>query len=296
MLKNTPPNIFNSVKAALLAWKTIPVLWIVLASPAFFYAYKQSGENSTLNRYLDEMNLSQEISDWEKAKLVSSKLREDFVIDESRFKHLDLSDRPFLRETSEELLEIREGLCGEGTRVLVNLLILSGLDATRISLYDRYLNSSHTLVSLQLDDGEYLIDSINTPEYTNNYINSNQINSESFQIVKYSDDVTKRMEDFRAFSDQNKNTVVSDNPNKTVEQRFYERFLYYSYEAIPYTKLAGALKLDTRVFNFDRPSIFFSSLAEKPYLIMVWFWIILSTSITLLIIALKLLFTAKLRP
>lgn len=267
----------------------IVVFWVLLASPAVFYAAKQHQENQLLISYLETVPTSPDNSPWQNAKLISKKLREDFNVEEVTFTRLNMADRPFLRESSDYLLEIKEGLCGEGTRVLVNLLLLAGYDATRISLYDRYLNSSHTLVSLRYDGNEYLIDSINTPAYTNRFLNNHQINAESFHIVHYSDDVTARMDELAEIS-------ASENkadPASPVEERFFERFRYYSYEALPYTKVVSVFNVDARILNFDRPSKFISSLAEKPYQIMSFFWLTLSSTILLLALVFRFLFSAK---
>lgn len=261
------------------------LLWCFVASPAVYYAYRQAKENTILQAYLDQLNLDMTAPAWDNAKRISTQLRNDFIIDETQFKRLDMADRPFLRESSDYLLEIKEGLCGEGTRVLVNLLLLAGYDATRVSLFDRYLVSSHTLVSLQVDGEEYYIDSINTPEDVNDYINSHQINADSFNIVKYSSDVTARMDDlqdakarFRQFSSES-----SDDESVAVEHHFYDRFLFYSYQALPVTKLASVFNMDVRVFSFDRPGVLVSSLAEKPYQIMSVFWLLLATGMTIFV-------------
>ena len=59
-------------------------------------------------------------------------------------------ERPFLRRGTEWLLRAREGWCGEGTRVMVNLLGRLGFDATRVTLYDAQLRAVHTLVSIRV--------------------------------------------------------------------------------------------------------------------------------------------------
>ena len=244
--------------------------------PSGYYAVKQMQENAVLSEYLDQTNLPENNSAWENAKILSEKLRSEFEVDESKFHTLKMSDRPFLRESSTTLLDIKEGQCGEGTRVLVNLLNKAGYDATRISLYDNKLNSSHTLVSLRVNDEEYLIDSINTQEVMNTFLNTNQINSKSFSVVKYDDDVTVRN---ASLNELYKKDALASNIDDTVEARFYKRFKYYSYEAVPYTKLFSVVGMDVRIMNFERPSRFTSSLAEKPYLILSLFWAILATSI-----------------
>lgn len=259
-------------------------VWILLLSPAVYYAVKQSGENSQLSSYLKSAQLNPESGAWQNAIKLSQKLRAEFVVDESSFKKLEMSNRPFLRESSAQLLTIKEGQCGEGTRVLVNLLLEAGYDATRVSLYDSFLNSSHTLVSL-IDGGqEYFIDSINTQAVMNAYMNTHQINAKRFQVVKYQDDVTLRSAETAEFQ---RHSQLETPLESEVESRFFNRFKYYSYEAVPLTKLMSLTGLDLRVLNFKRPPPFISSLAEKPNQIMAIFWILLSTATAVLLVAAK---------
>lgn len=259
---------------------TIFSIWVLTMIAPIYYAFKQINENKILDQYVSGAKLESNNTALENAILLSTKLRTDFETVESNFKFLDMANRPFLREASDQLLNVKEGQCGEGTRVLVNLLIRLGYNATRVSLYDANLNASHTLVSI-IDDGkEYFVDSINTRDNVNHFLNTNQVNSDSFKIVKYGDDVTLRSAESAKLKNTQENNLAQI---ETVEYRFFQRFKYYSYEAIPYTKLFNATGLDTRIMNFDRPPTFLSSLAEKPYAISSLFYGLLFTGIAIVI-------------
>ncbi len=259
-----------------IAFSLYGLVILVCVLMSVVYAFKQSGENSEIEAYLSEVNLSDDLSAWEAAVVLSTRLRTEFEVEESNYRELDMANRPFLRETTSKLLRIKEGQCGEGTRVLVNLLLAQGYNATRVSLYDINLNSSHTLVSLQDGGEEYFIDSINTREEVNQFLNTQQINADDFSIVKYQDDVTARSDASRAIKSAEEEQLSE------VEERFFNRFKYYSYEALPYTKLYSALGFDVRLLNFDRPPEFLSGLAEKPYAIVSFVWAGLAFGLVLL--------------
>ena len=191
----------------------------------------------------------------ENAIKVSQFVRTNFNTDESTWKNLRMDQRPFLRNEVDELLRIKEGLCGEGARVLVVLLQRLGYDATRLTLYNRHLQSSHTLVSVMIGGKEEFVDSINTPSWLNSFLNENVINVSDFLLMHYSSNVLVR----RAFA---------ENLQRTAENhKFFEEYKIYSYEAIPYSKLLTKIGLDVRVFNFSRPGKWISFLAESPKLI-----------------------------
>lgn len=244
-------------------------IFSVFLIPSGYYFLKQIGENRKISQYLSESDLGNS-SDWDKAKQLSQRLRSDFEINESKFVSLNMSNRPFLRETAGYLLDIKEGQCGEGARVLVNLLNEAGYDATRITLYNKYLDAAHTLVSLKIGSNEYFIDTINTSNEINDFINQNQITSKSFKIVKYDSDVSKRTSDYFSLKE------MANSDQENTENIFFRKFKYYSYEAIPYTKLFKVLGLDVRMLNFDRPPRGISSLAEKPYLLLSIVWLMLA--------------------
>ncbi len=234
----------------------------ILSLPATYFGYKQVEENQVVEEYLADngwlgLPLSKEL-----AVAISQKVRADFNVNESSFQVLDMGNRPFLRQDTTFLLTHKEGLCGEGTRVLVNLLRELGYDATRVNLFNSFYLPHHTLVSVNLDDREFFIDSINTREWANNFLNTEDISTNDFKIVRYSGSIQEQNAQFKALKNQTKTASSQE------YSRFFERFKIYSYDALPMTKLLSKVGLDVKYFNLNRPPAFISALAEKPNLIM----------------------------
>lgn len=234
-------------------------LWIV---PPLFFLAQQWREERLISAYLAENGLLDLPFSKASAVAVSSAVRRDFQNDESQFAFIDMNDRPFLRETAGDLLLHREGLCDAGTRVIVNLLTRLGYDATRLTLYNKNLESTHTLVSVVLGDREFLVDSIGSPPGVTELTVEKDIRTDMFNVLHYSDNSAERRQ-FRL-------SEVSDE-----EQLFFSEYWLYSYEALPFTKLLTKLGVDARIFNFDRPLRFLSVLAEKPNLLVATAWLIL---------------------
>jgi hypothetical protein len=232
----------------------VVALWVLALLPAGYYFHKQADEDRIVRDYLARNGLAGLPLSKESAVRISQQVRKDFEVDERRFKALNMANRPFLREDTAFLLRHKEGLCGEGARVLVNLLLQQGYDATRITLYDKTLNSAHTLVSVKLGKGEFLLDSINSTEATNRFLNSRDISAEDFHLLHYSDDLSAR-------------TAFAKRPAKRWDYPFFDYYWLFSYEALPYTKLLTKARWDVRLFNFDRPTRIVSTFAEKPNLL-----------------------------
>ena len=222
--------------------------------PSMYYAYRQVEENRIVDRYLSSNNLVGYPVSKETAVRVSNQVRTDFNIKETSFVALNLAERPFLREDVGFLLTHKEGVCGEGARVVANLLNRLGFDATRITLFNRNLQASHTLVSVLIDEHEFLVDSINSSEAANKLLINSDISSNDFNLLHYSNDISTR----RKFVNVNRSNQAKEN----VE--FFDHYWLYSYEATPYSKLLTKIGIDVRVFNFDRPSRWLSIMAEKP--------------------------------
>jgi hypothetical protein len=229
-------------------------LWLLALLPAGYYLQRQADEDRIVRNYLTQNGLAGLPLSKESAVRISLQVRKDFEVDERRFKALKMANRPFLREDTAFLLTHKEGLCGEGARVLVNLLLHEGYDATRITLYDRALNSAHTLVSVRLGEREFLLDSINSNEAVNGFLNSRDVSAEDFHLLHYSDDLSVR-------------TAFAKQPAKRPADPFFDYFWLFSYEAVPYTKLLTKARQDVRVFNLDRPPRMVSALAERPSLV-----------------------------
>lgn len=252
--------------------RTIALALMVVASlvPAGWYAARLRGERVVVDAYLRERGLAGLPVTKETAVRVSQAVRADFEIDQTKWRRLDYTNRPFLRRGPGWLLEAREGLCGEGTRVLVALLGRLGFDATRVTLYNAHLQGVHTLVSVKLGDRETFIDSINSPEDFNRLLNTQDVSAEDFRIVHYSGDILERHAAAAAVAARD--TATTD----PVRARFLDFYRAYSYEAIPVSKLAHAAGLDWRVFNFNRPPRWVSALAESPRAIMTLLWLALA--------------------
>ncbi len=228
----------------------------------------QIQENKIVDHYLSSKGLTGLPISKETTIRVSDQVRKDFNINESSFIALKMAERAFFREDVGFLLTHKEGVCGEGTRVIVNLLNRLGFDATRVTLFNRELESSHTLVSVVIDTQEFFIDSINSNSYITELLKSYDISSNDFNLMHYSDKLAKR----REFT---KKEYQGNIPEGYID--FFNYFWLYSYEAMPYTKLLTTIGVDCRMFNFGRPPSWISNLAEKPNTILLF--ITLATSI-----------------
>ncbi len=226
------------------------------ALPASYFLLHQWQENRIVDAYLEEIGLSEAPVNRATAVAVSRAVRRDFNVDETRFDAIQYGSRPFLREDTEFLLTHREGLCGEGTRVIANLLQRLDFDATRVTLYNRELESAHTLVSVSLDGREILVDSINAMPEVTQTLETHDLSTADFNVLSYNDNLAERRRMAGNLHGYDEATID-----------FFTKYWLYSYEALPYAKLLTTVGLDVRAFNFDRPSLWVSSLAEKPHLV-----------------------------
>lgn len=229
--------------------------------PAAYLLAQQWREDAAVRQYLQANDFVGRPLTKATAIAVSQAVRRDFVVDKGRWTRYRLKGRPLLRHDTLWLLEAREGLCGEGARVLVNLLNGLGFDATRLTLYDRYLRPSHTLASVVIDGRETFVDSINTSAEFNAFLNERDLSVADFSLLHYREDLEERMDLGRALQSR----PAGDGDE--LKQRFFERFRLYSYEAVPGSKLLALVGMDFRVFNLTRPPAWTSRLAEKPYAI-----------------------------
>jgi hypothetical protein len=236
-------------------------LWAVVAAsfvPAAYFGLMQAHEDRVVDDYLRERGLIGLPANEATALRVSHTVRADFETDSSKWKSYRLAERPFLRRGTEWLLHAREGWCGEGTRVMVNLMGRLGIDATRVTLYDSRLRGMHTLVSVRVDGRERLVDSINTPDDLNAYLDRAALSTANFRVLHYNDDIVVRHALGAALSVRDTAAADSD------RTAFFTEYCSYSYEAVPLTKLFARAGFDWRVLNLTRPPRWVSSLAEKP--------------------------------
>lgn len=236
------------------------------------FSYRQFVEKRTLCKFLDTLNIDQEVS-WNTAVQLSKCLRESFNVDQTTFTSLNMSKRPFLREDARYLVNSREGLCGEGARVLICLLNIMGFDATRVTLFTRWMHPSHTVVSVIVDGKEYLIDTLNSGEDFNSYLNGTCVSTADFNVMGHISDVDKR----RMMKKKLKLASQGDSG-------IFGKYLFYSYDAIPFTKLFRAVGLNWRLINFRRPHQLISMVAEKPNLIMALVSFAISIVTTIMVI------------
>lgn len=247
------------------------LVWFITLIPSLYYISLQVDENRVIDQFLRKNNFINMPISKTTAYKVSDIIRGEFNTDESKFVHLNMANRPFLRNDTAFLLKYKEGLCGEGARVIINLLQRIGFDATRITLFNKHLQAAHTLVSVKIGDREFLVDSINSDRKVNLFLRNNDISPSDFNLMHYSSNILTR----RLF--------VNKKHKEHAAEVFFDHYWLYSYEALPYTKLVTKLGMDVRVFNFDRPPLFISSMAEKPNTIMAILMFILS-SVTMLIV------------
>lgn len=252
--------------------RTIGIAAVLVASllPAAWFALQQRAEDAVVDRYLREHGLAGLPVSQATAVRVSQAVRADFETDETKWNALDYAHRPFLRRDTAWLLGVREGYCGEGTRVIVCLLQRLGFDATRLTLYDRHLQAVHTLVSVRLGDREVLVDSINSPDSINLLLNRGELSTRDFRVVHYSDDILQRDAFARELAERD--TLDAD----SLRTRFFRLYRVYSYEALPVSKLLTRAGVDWRVFNFARPPRWVSGLAERPREIKAVAWLSLA--------------------
>jgi hypothetical protein len=218
--------------------------WVLAFTPPLYYAYRQILENRIVNDYLRSRNLDGLPLTKENAVRVSDQVRREFNTNVNSFMVLKMGKRPFLREDSGFLLTHKEGVCGEGARVIINLLSRLGFDATRVTLYDRNLNPAHALVSVLIDDREFLVDSINSSAEWNRALKQQDLSPVHFQILRYSGNIIEG-------SAASKAARLAAVPKSF--SRFMDHFWLYSYEAVPYSKVLSAAGLEVRAFNLSRP-------------------------------------------
>lgn len=243
--------------------------------PSIYYLVQQFREDAVVTDYLEQHEFDNLPISKSTAIAVARQVDAEFNVDPTTFKTLKMDDRPFLREDAKFLLTNKEGLCGEGARVIIRLLNQIGFDATRVTLYDRYMQFAHTVVSIRLNDQNFWIDTINSKDSLTSLFERENISEDNFKYLTYSSTINerlKRIDEHQAIDE-----------TYQFKKNMGEYFLY-SFEAIPVTKLLSAVNIEKRVFNLRRPPHFVSVLAEKPNMIMFWFCFFIAIGIVLLVI------------
>ncbi len=139
------------------------VLWVWLAVSALVITpdlYQYVGDGNYLGREAiaiageeaDPHELVRKIGDAARSRITS--------LDNGRF--YDLRNRPVLRHRARETWEHAEGYCGEGARVMVNMLDSLGIRAARIILH-MTTGGQHIAIAYFHDGEWFLANSINSP-------------------------------------------------------------------------------------------------------------------------------------
>jgi hypothetical protein len=257
---------------------TVVVVVLIATTPGFYHLLRHIEENQIIDDYLAQNQLADLPVCKESAIRVSNQVRKDFNTNEQEFAHLQMNKRPFLREDVGYLLTYREGLCGEGTRVIVRLLCALGFDATRVTLFDKRLVPAHTLVSVKIDNEEFWIDSINSGDALNRTLQNYNVSSNTFTLVHYNQDITAR---------RMKNDSFDVQPDAV--KHAFNKYWLYSYEGLPMTKIMSTLGFDGHILNFKRPESFLAHLGEKPHLILFLFYLLIGVASTYILHRSKIL-------
>lgn len=234
----------------------ISVIGIGILLMGIYNLYLHIKETNTLHDYILEMKINKNNYSSEKEYLyaISEYLNSDFNTNSKTWKKLNLRDRPFLRDSVLNLLTNKEGVCGEGTRVLVRIFQSLGYDATRLSFYNKRFGASHTLISVIINNKEVIIDSINYPESLHSILKKEDSNMSMVDLIYYNKRFTHKNYDI----------------NKTnFALYFKKKYSTYAYEAIPFSKLINKLGFNMHIFNYERPNKYISYLVESTYLIKV---------------------------
>lgn len=241
--------------------------------PPFYYLVRQYKEDKIVEEYMAEHQLQNLRVSKAAATSIARQVAADFNVKPETFQWLKMDNRPFLREDAGFLLTHKEGRCGEVARVIVRLLNANGFDATRVNLYDRYMQFPHTLVSVQLGKEHFWIDTIISKYNLRNLLENKDISEDNFRYLAYSDKVSDRREKVGVHHDVDEAEEFRKNSDD---------YFLYSFESVPFTKLLSKVGIEKRVFNHRRPPHFISVLAEKPNMIMFWICLFGALVVTLL--------------
>ncbi|MBE0515398.1 transglutaminase domain-containing protein [Sulfurimonas sp.] len=220
---------------------------------AFYNAYLHYKEEQFIKSYISKMAITESRYDSkvEYFHAISDFVDNDFNKNQSTWKYTNLKNRPFLRQSAHELLTNKEGVCGEGARVMIRILQSLGYDATRLAFYSKKFGAAHALVSVYADGAEMVVDSINYPTELNQIIRKNSHSMSEIDLMYYGQRFIKK----------------SSHELTPFAKFFQEHYSTYSYEATPYSKLISALGFNKHIFNYDRPNKLLSYIVESVFLI-----------------------------
>ena len=176
-----------------IKWKGIIKKFFIFLSIIFFFitlknVYYHYKEEKMITLYLKNHKISVANPKLSKklALMVSEIVYKEFNTNPKTWKHFDLKNRLFLRNSILELLTWKEGLCGEGARVVVRLLQKLGFDATRVNLYTLRLGGTgHVVVSVMLNGKEFFVDTINSSLWFHNLVKNADVGAYCYPIIHY---------------------------------------------------------------------------------------------------------------
>jgi hypothetical protein len=242
---------FNRIYIVLIILSFIPLF------TNFYLLYLHVKENSLIEKFLTDHKLKNKPLTKETAVEVSNILRHEFNTNRPKWHFLDKNfiNDSFLRNSVLDLLKAKEGVCGEGTRVLVKLLIAMGFDATRINLYSNIITrNGHTLVSILLDNKEIFIDSINSSEEFNYIVSHMDINIDRIYIHNILKDTVLQQID---------NDIIREDSVFAVTKSF----IAYSYQSLPLTRIFRSIGMKVIILNQIRPIKIISYISESIYVV-----------------------------
>ena len=172
-------------------------------------------------KYLNENSIiNGEMSSYEKSIGIRDFILRSINTDLRTCKFFDYSRRPLWGYRVSDILKSREGQCGEGTRLLINILSALDIPSRRVYLYNYTMN--HALV--EIFDGKYwiLLDSINSPP-----------NFREYTIFE-----KRRIEDY----------FNTNKRNWTVPKEKMAAFGFYNYSYFNWNKLSSNKFLKTEIY------------------------------------------------
>jgi len=241
-------------------------------------------ENSQINKYIEQNRFQYLPISKRSAFIISDSLRKLFNVNISTWSsNQNFNKEPYFRKSVLTLLQDKEAVCGGGARVLCRILQHLGYDATRVVLYSKNFGASgHVVVSILLNGKEYFIDTLNSDSELNYILKTYDINTTTINIIPYKSRYI------------NPSYYLQESHFYPVKM-FQTKYIAYSYEAIPLSKISNSLGFGLYVLNTNRPYKIFSSLAESVYMIYLSIYLIL-LFLSLIILRIILKYSRVVRP
>jgi len=233
-----------------------------------YFLYKHFDENTLIENFLLEKKLSSGMPSKKNAIRISDSIRSIINVNKKNWKtnEQNLNKVSFFRMSVKDIITSKEGTCGEGARLLVRLLLKLNYDATRVNLFTKNFGADgHTVVSVLIDNKEYFIDTINSTDLVNKILVENDVSSKTFIKVYYD----QRFDD--SIYIKKKNEYLN---SPVWKKDFNDLYVSYSYDALPFTRAVSVIGYNMRVFNFTRPNLTISYLAESVNLLYLFVFLV----------------------